>query len=154
MALEDEPDLQARAQAMLDHCELVNVRVIEFAGKRSSVNEAASVNMSSETSYLAEDSYFGNRYEWRAQLIDDDGAEVAELTATIVVEYDVFEGFEPDLEAAEAIADSTGFFAAYPYVRELFQAGCSRLQLNPLVLGMLLRDATKPRAVTSPSSQA
>jgi len=56
----------------------------------------------------------------------------------------VREGFDPDTEAAEAIASSTEFFAAYPYVRELFQSSTVRLQIDPRGLGMLLAESTQP----------
>ena len=91
---------------------------------------------------------FRNRYVWKAELVDSSAAPVAELNATLEVEYDIREGFEPDTEAADAVASSTGFFAAYPYVRELFQSSTARLQIDPMVLGMLLAGSTQPRRVT------
>lgn len=135
---------------MLEHCELVNIRVTEFGAHRLTSGEPVAANVSSDTSYAVEDSAFANRYLWTVEFVDEEQTPVAELTATILVEYDVSKGFVPDKGAAESIAQTTGYFAAYPYVRELFQTNASRLQLNPLVLGMLMRDATHPRTVTSP----
>lgn len=141
--------LKERVRSMLARCEMSNVRVLEFSAKRfDEHNEPSVAHMTSETSYLVNDQAFLNRYVCAAELVDDAGKPVAELKATLLVEYDIHEGFEPDPEAADAIAGSTGYFAAYPYVRELFQSCTSRLQLDPMVLGMLLADSTSPRGVT------
>lgn len=134
---------------MLDHCDLSNVRVLDFSAKRFDENsDPTTAHITSEISYLLNDNAFRNRYAWTASLIDSAAAPVAEVSATLLVEYDVHEGFEPDTEAADAIASSTGYFAAYPYVRELFQSCTARLQIDPMVLGMLLAGSTHPRRVT------
>ena len=36
---------------------------------------------------------FRNRYVWKAELVDSSAAPVAELNATLEVEYDIREGF-------------------------------------------------------------
>lgn len=150
MTLDDDADLRARAQRMLDHSEIANIRVIQLSAERLTDVAPDSVNVTSQTSYIATDETFANRFEWQADLRDVDNETVAELKATIVVEFEIAEAFEPDQDAAEAIAQSTGYFAAYPYVRELFQSACIRLQLNPLVLGMLLHGSTHPRRISMP----
>jgi hypothetical protein len=131
---------------MLEHCELVNIRVIEFSARRMESNEPTEANVTSEISYYVDDSTFANKYLWRAELVDEERVAVAELTATLLVEYEVTHGFVPDQHAAEEISETTGYFAAYPYVRELFQTHTARLQFNPLILGMLPHDATNPEA--------
>lgn len=145
----DDELLQERVRNMLNHCEMSNVRILEFSAKRFDDHSApATAHMTSETSYQVNGDSFRNRYVWKAKLVDDTSAPVAELSATVLVEYDIWEGFEPDAEAADAIASSTGFFASYPYVRELFQTSTARLQIDPMVLGMLLAGSTQPRGVT------
>lgn len=145
----DDELLKSRMRNMLNHCEMSNVRVLEFSAKRFDEHGAPSVaHVTSETSYMVNEHAFLNRYVWKAELVDSSGAPVAELNATLLVEYDVRDGFEPDADAADAIASSTGFFATYPYVRELFQSSTARLQIDPMVLGMLLADSTQPRGVT------
>lgn len=145
----DDELLKERVRHMLNHCEMSNVRVLEFSAKRFDEHCApTTAHITSETSYQVNEDAFRNRYMWKAELVDDSSAPVAELNATILVEYDIREGFEPDAEAADAICSSTGFFAAYPYVRELFQSSTARLQIDPMVLGMLLAGSTHPRAVT------
>jgi hypothetical protein len=149
MSETDDELLKERVRRMLDHCEMSNVQVLEFSAKRfDEANEPASAHITSDTSYLVNEDAFRNRYVWEAELVDSSAAPVARLNATLLVEYDIREGFEPDAEAAEAIASSTGFFAAYPYVRELFQSSTARLQIDPMVLGMLLAGSTHPRGVT------
>lgn len=145
----DDELLKERVRNMLNHCEMSNVRVLEFSAKRFDEHSAPAIaHITSETSYQVNEDAFWNRYVWKAELVDDSSAPVAELNATLLVEYDIREGFEPDAEAADAIASSTGFFATYPYVRELFQTSTARLQIDPMVLGMLLADSTQPRGVT------
>ncbi|TCO15408.1 hypothetical protein EV652_12266 [Kribbella steppae] len=135
---------------MLAHCELANIRPVEFSGKRLEVGgEPVAAKVSSEVAFAVSRSFMANRLHWRVELADKEEVAVAELAAVFVVDYEVLDGFEPDEQAAEAIANSTGFFAAYPYARELFQSQTARLQLNPLVLGLLLQGASQPRAVTA-----
>lgn len=50
--------------------------------------------------------------------------------------------------AADVLCSTTGLFAAYPYARELAQSLTTRLQQDPLVLGLLPRGGTTPAAVT------
>lgn len=147
---ETEDDLlRERVRSMLDHCEISNVRVQDFSAERFDDHGAPSTaRIESETSYLVNEHAFRNRYFWKAELVDNASTPVAKLSATMLVEYDIREGFEADPEAAEAIAGSSGFFAAYPYVRELFQSCTSRLELDPMVLGMLFAGSTSPRGVT------
>lgn len=145
----DDQLLQERVRRMLDHCEMSNVRVLEFSAKRFDEHgEPATAHITSEASYIVKEDAFRNRYMWKANLLDSSDSPVAEVNATLLVEYDIREGFEPDIEAAGAIAGSTGFFAAYPYVRELFQSCTARLQIDPMVIGMLLAGSTQPRGVT------
>lgn len=152
MSLDQDTDLQVRVQAMLDNCEVANIRLVDFSAKLVGGGEASTGTVSSETSYLVDEKNFANRYVWRVDLTDEVGEAVAELAATIVVEYAVAEGFVPDEPAADAIAETTGYFASYPYAREIFQSNTTRLQLNPIVLGMLLHGATHPRAITVPKA--
>lgn len=145
----DQELVKERVRIMLAHCEMSNIRVLEFSAERfDDHGKPSTAHITSESSYRVSEHEFRNRYVWTAQLVDEEHLTVAELNATVLIEYDVHEGFQPDTEAADAIAGSTGFFAAYPYVRELFQSCTSRLQLDPMVLGMLLADSTSPRGVT------
>lgn len=149
MSENDDELLEQRVRTMLNHCEIGNIRALEFAAQRFEAQSApVTAHITSETSYQVNESAFRNRYTWRAQLVDEDDAPVAELNATLLVEYDVHKGFEPDAEAAAVIAGSTGLVAAYPYVRELFQSSTARLQIDPVVLGMVHAGTTQPRAVT------
>lgn len=143
---EVQPELRDRMQRLLDSCEISNVHVTEFSAKRFGVEASPpKINVTNEVSFFVSSVAFANRYVWEVELLDESGAVVAELSATVVVDYEVQDGFEPDEEAAGMIAESTGFFAAYPYVRELLQANTSRLQLNPVVLGLLMKGDQKPR---------
>ena len=149
MSETDDKLLKERVGRMLDCCELSNVRVLDFSAKRFDEHtEPATAEISSDTSYLVNNEVFRNRYVWQATVRDSSAAPVAEVNATILVEYDIREGFDPDTEAAGVIANSTGYFAAYPYVRELFQSCTARLQIDPMALGLLLAGSIQPRGVT------
>lgn len=138
--------MKKRMRALLDKCEISNVYATDFSASRvSGSSEPVTVRASNEVSFHVSETSFANRYEWSVQLVDSDGAPVADLAASVVVDYSVMDGFAPDEEAAAMIAETTGFFAAYPYVRELFQSNTARLQLNPLVLGLVMRGTQMPR---------
>jgi hypothetical protein len=145
---DETPDLSARVQNMLDHCEIANVRVVDFSGSRTEVEgRPTSASITSETSYFVSDEAMANRYMWDATLSNGASETLAELKATILVDYELLEGFSPDEDAADSISKTTGFFAAYPYVRELLQSSTARLQLDPLVLGFLMKGDQAPRSV-------
>ena len=115
MSETDDELLKERGRRMLDHCEMSNVRVLEFSAKRfDEHSEPAIAHITSEISYLVNEDAFLNRFMWKAELVDNSAAPVAELNATLLVEYDVREGFEPDDEAAEAIASSTRVLRGLP----------------------------------------
>lgn len=130
-----------------------NVHLLKMSAERFSPRSPTSVLLSSNTAYAVDENMFANKIEWEAKLTIEDDV-VAEMAATFWVDYEVREGFVPDDEAAEKIATTTGFFAAYPYVREFFQSTCGRLQLDPLVLGMLLAGSTEPRFVSNPRAES
>lgn len=130
-----------------------NVHLLKMSAERFSPRTPTSVLLASNTAYAVDEGSFANKIHWEARLTIEDDV-VAEMAATFWIDYEVGEGFVPDAEAAEAIATTTGFFAAYPYVREFFQSTCARLQLDPLVLGMLLAGSTEPRLVSNPLAES
>lgn len=78
-----------------------------------------------------------------------DGLEpVASFRFTFQVDYEVDAGYRVASSDASAITRTTGLFAAYPYARELLQNLSGRLQLDPLVLGKLMRGEVRPAGIT------
>jgi hypothetical protein len=153
VSLADDSALQERVRKLLDCCEMRNVHLLKMSAERFTPQAPTSVLISSSTAYAVDEESFANKIQWEAKLTREEDV-VAEISATFWIDYEVREGFVPDAEAAEAIATTTGFFAAYPYVREFFQSTCARLQLDPLVLGMLLAGSTEPRSISNPIAES
>lgn len=89
--------------------------------------------------------HFANRFTYVVGVLDSEGQRVADLDLAIEVQFVVsdHEYVVPD-DAAEFITATTGLFSAWPYARELIQSLMGRLQLDPVVLGLLPRGATEP----------
>ncbi len=89
-----------------------------------------------------------NKFTYSLDLVENEEL-LASLGFTVLVEWDVDEDFEPSAAAADHICNSTGYFAAYPYARELVQSLSTRLQLDPLVLGTLARGTKQPSGISA-----
>lgn len=87
--------------------------------------------------YIAEKGLFSNKFEFVIQLLGDDDVRVARFEFDLVVDYRIDPEFEPTEDAAIFVAGTTGYFAAYPYAREILHSMSSRLRIDPVVLGFL-----------------
>ncbi len=100
-------------------------------------------------SFAADEGIYGNRFDYSFVLKGDDEDEpLGTIEFSLVLDYDVDEDYEPGLEAADFVTSTTGYFAAYPYARELFQSLASRLQFDPVVLGLIKRGTLRPGTVS------
>lgn len=146
-----DPALFAAARELLDHSEIANVTPVNITA--SLVDEAPGgepigVRLTLEPSVTVGLGSMANRFQYQIDLLDEAEATVARLDFTLQVEYEIADDYEPDQEAAEFIARTTGLFGSYPYARELAQNLTTRLQLDPLVLGLLPRGMSEPKQVT------
>jgi hypothetical protein len=67
----------------------------------------------------------------------NDAAEVVSISMALVLQYE-FERLEDISDAdLELFASINGVYNAWPFVREGFHAGCSRVGLKPFVLPLL-----------------
>jgi hypothetical protein len=152
------PELQPRVRALLDNVEIANIRTVECSAvlKSERIGQPRYTNLSIKPEFFARKGSMANRFEYLVEVEDIDGADLAEISFTIVIDYSVASDYEPDHAAADAVCATTGYFAAYPYARELIQAMAGRLQLDPLVVGFLRAGHAAPRGVTvvSPSAKA
>lgn len=153
-----KPDerVMAAARELVSHLELVNVAPVKVSA--SLVDEVGGrqptdVRFTVESSYSAGKGTMANRFRYQITLVDEEASPVAELDFTLQVDYDVEPEFEPDEEAAEFVTSTTGMFGAYPYARELAQNLTTRLQLDPLVLGLLPRGTSQPASITRVARQ-
>lgn len=108
----------------------------------------SSVEISPTLEYFADVGQFSNRFSYSIEARDEMGMSVATLEFTLVLDWAVPDDFTPDRAAADFVAATTGYFAAYPYAREIVHTLSSRLGIDPIVLGALRRENVTPAAVT------
>jgi hypothetical protein len=143
-------EVREAASELLERCHLVDVRTTRVFGEVSSdrPRAAASLEMSPTLEFFADTGQYSNRFHYEFEVKDQLGGNVATLEFTIVLDWTVPGDFTPDREAADFVASTTGYFAAFPYARELVHALSARLGIDPIVLGALHRDTLSPTAVT------
>jgi len=147
------PELLLKAQELLSNTELLDVRACSISANID-LNSApgthvASVKMDIGLAFAAEEGVYGNRFDYKFELKGDnpDNDALGTIEFSLLLDYGVTEGFTPDVEAAEYVSGTTGYFAAYPYVRELFQSLAVRLHLDPIVLGLVKRGELRPGTI-------
>lgn len=152
---QDDESLEQAVRQLAGDCELENVALVEFSGERMAPFDADSVELKSQNKVAIQPGAMAGRFEWSLILKNEEAdRDVATLSATVVVEYSLSDdAFVPDRRPSEVFLQTTGLFAAYPYLREFFQSSCARMQLNPLILGNLLRGETSPNSINSPRAQ-
>lgn len=151
-------EVLAKAHELLSHVELLDVRPCSISANLEQAvapgTHVASVEMDLAMSFAADEGIYGNRFDYSFVLKgDDEDAPLGTIEFSLVLDYDVDEDFEPDIEAADFVTSTTGYFAAYPYARELFQSLASRLQFDPVVLGLIKRGTLRPGTVSIPPRQ-
>lgn len=158
---ETTPEAVAEA---LSHLEIANIFATEISASIDGHPAPIDlVEVGVDIDYMAREGEFSNRFAWTVRMLhalgeDQDGADemepqadtepVASFRFTFQVDYATEEGYRVGDAEAMAITRTTGLFAAYPYARELLQNLTGRLQLDPVVLGMLLRGELRPAGVT------
>lgn len=144
------PHVMASAQKLVSAIDLRNVRLISFHAARHEEQSGApaKANIQTTTQFVASKGLFATKFEWEVSLVDENNEQVAEMHATFIVDYSIPKEFEPDEDAANHVAATTGFMAVYPYAREFIQSASARLQLDPLVIGLLRISDMEPRSVT------
>jgi hypothetical protein len=118
---------------------------------------ASTVTFDVDLAFAAEEGIFGNRFDYRFEVLaepgdDERGEFLARIQFSLLVDFRVDEGYTPPTDAADHVASTTGYFAAYPYARELLQSLTARLQIDPVVLGLLNRGTLRPGSVSVVSS--
>jgi hypothetical protein len=146
-------EVGAKAQELLSHVELLDVRPCSISANLEQAvapgTHVASVEMDLAVSFAADEGVYGNRFDYSFVLKgDDEDAPLGTIEFSLVLDYDIDEDYAPDIEAANFVTGTTGYFAAYPYARELFQSLASRLQFDPVVLGLIKRGTLRPGTVS------
>jgi hypothetical protein len=147
------PELLAKAMELLANVEIIDIRPVTIQANISDGvipgKRVSSVEVDVGAYFAAEEGLYGNRFDYEFKLKGDpDQAPMGQVHFSLVLDYSVREGFTPDQEAADYVARTTGFFAAYPYARELFQSLGGRLQFDPMILGLIKRGSLQPGSVS------
>jgi hypothetical protein len=131
--------LRTSVEDLLRAADIANVRVVACSAslKNEEQRSPGSASIQVAPAYRAYVGGMSNRFDYEVTIADRSGEDLAEITFTIAVEYVLPEGFEPDAEAVDYVCGTTGYFAAYPYAREVLQSLTSRLQLDPITMGLL-----------------
>lgn len=158
--MDDEPsqELVERANALVANAQLRNVRPTAI---RASVEEnvppgtrAKTSGMDISMSYSLGDGLYANKFDYHFDLAGTDSAlHLGTIDFSLILVYDISKDFIFDSEAAEFLAGTTGLFASYPYARELVQSLSARMQLEPMVLGLLKKDDLPPPLVAEVLAQ-
>lgn len=146
-------DLIARAQGLLTHVEIADVRPCRINAtideRVMPASHVMSVDVELRPSYAAGEGLYANRFDFDFVLKGESEAEIlGRISFSLLIDYRVPDGFTPEADAAEYVAGTTGYFAAHPYARELFQSLAARLQIDPMVLGLVKRGSVRPGAIT------
>jgi hypothetical protein len=164
---EEDPVYETTPEAVaeaLSHLEVANIFPTEISASIDGPPAPIDfVETDVDIDYLAQEGVFSNRFAWTVRMLHDfsqgrdreEGVEsdgdsdlIASFSFTFQVDYATDEGYRVHDAEAVAITRTTGLFAAYPYARELLQNLTGRLQLDPIVLGMLMRGEIRPAGVT------
>jgi hypothetical protein len=139
----------AAARDLLDRCNVLDVRPTTISAKllAETPGSIEALSFDPQLEWATAPGVFRNRFTYSFVFDGADGEPVAALEFVLVVEWSVPEDYEPSQDAAEFVASTTGYFAAFPYVRELAQSCAVRLGLDPVVLGALNRNQLKPGAI-------
>jgi hypothetical protein len=133
--------VRAAAKDLIDSSEIVDVRpvrvVAQFEGSGTPSSRIATANIEVASGFVADVGIFSSKFEFRIVLHAVEGEPIARFEFDLIVDYRVDDGFAPDRDAADFVTGTTGYFAAYPYARELLHSLSARLRLDPVVLGFL-----------------
>lgn len=142
-------EVLAAAAELLRHCDIADVRPSRIDAELivEGPQQVATVNFNPTLEVAAGPGFFRNRFTYVFSFEGVDEQPVATMEFVLVVEWSVAPGYEAPKDAAEFVASTTGYFAAFPYVRELAQATTARLGLDPLVLGILNRKELRPETI-------
>lgn len=155
------PELLERARELLSHVDMIGVRAstiqAELAEGIPAGATPSAVTFDVDLAFAADDGVFGNRFDYKVEVLaepgdDERGEFLARIHFSLLVDYRVDDGYTPPTDAADHVASTTGYFAAYPYARELLQSLTARLHIDPVVLGLLNRGTLRPGSISVVSS--
>jgi hypothetical protein len=147
------PELLEKVGELLSHAELLDIRPCAITARvdQSLVpgTPVESVEMKHAVSFAIEEGFYGNRLDYSFQLNSDiEDQPLGTIEFSLLIDYAVADEFKADPEAADFVASTTGYFAAFPYARELFESLATRLRFDPIVLGLIKRGSIRPGSIS------
>lgn len=141
------------AREFLEHVELQDIRPARVSASledgATPRDEIAAVTIEVASGHLIDEGLYSNRFDFRFHLVGDENQPIATIEFDFILDYSVADGYVANPEAAEYVSATTGYFAVFPYARELLQSLATSLRLPPLVMGFLKRDERgQPRPVS------
>lgn len=133
-----------------DRLRLTNVRLQRLNAETMTEPPlaVASVTVVAEPSeILLEGSRFASRFTQTVTLHDSEETVLAQVGVTLEVDFTVDDGPEPSERVLDTYARYNCYFIAHPYLRETIASASLRLGIEPIVLGVLNRDETRPAEV-------
>lgn len=147
-------EVRDAAADLIRNAEITDIRAVRIVGELADPatpprTDALTTTFEIGVAYACDVGVFGNKFDYRFVLADPNDVNVATIEFSLVVDYRVDPTYAPLPAAADFVTTSTGYFAAYPFARELLESMTARLGLSPLVLGMLPHGALSPRSITA-----
>src|SRR3970040_2394536 len=124
-------DLQEQVADLLGHADIVDVRPSRVSAELATEGPTtvATAAFDSQIEYAFDQGRFRNRFTYEFRFENQTGEAVATMDFVLIVEWSVDPDFIPAEQAAGHVAATTGYFAAFPYLRELAQSMTARLGL-------------------------
>jgi hypothetical protein len=150
-ANESRQDLASRVKHLVEHAILRDVRLVRWSGELSPgyIAPVQTVRVHGETPmYRLSSGALSCRFDFRVELLDDGEESFGNITADVLVDYELAAECDTDEQTVSCFMDTNAFFMAYPYIREAIHSMSARLGVDAVLLGILRRDELRPSGVT------
>ena len=142
-----ESDLLEQVEDLVRRTSLVDIRLIHWSGDvRFDIRaETKQLRIDAGTpDYRIDDDSISCRFRHTVELLDDDENAYATVEAHHIANFALEPGSDVSEDAVSAWVDHNVFFMIYPYLREAIQTMTTRLNVDPVVLGVLSRNGARP----------
>jgi preprotein translocase subunit SecB len=143
--------LLEQVQDIVLRTRLLDIRLTHWSGdvQFTVQNEAKQLRIDPGTpEYRISDDSISCRFRHTIELLDDDQNVCATVESHHIANFALAPGPDISEDAVSTWVDQNVFFMVYPYLREAVQTMTTRLSLDPVVLGTLLRDGGRPSGVS------
>jgi hypothetical protein len=124
--------------------ELARIDLIKIGGERASTSAAAQIRFDLTAGYSQDENGINYRYDATAYITDDEGIELGQASASIVITFRTTSSAE--VACIEQFGATSGAFMAHPYLREAIASTAQRLGFPGVLLPMIKSQPDKPVA--------